>query len=49
MTKNSKEVENANNYGRNFKVNEKLAPKCSRIDSFMGDSFVLSSIKCVKL
>lgn len=29
-------------------VNKKLAPKCSRIDSFMGDSFVLCSIKCVK-
>lgn len=25
-----------------------MKPKCSRIDSFMGDSFVLCSIKCLK-
>lgn len=48
MTKNSKKVENTNNYGRKFKVNKKLAAKCSRIDSYMDDSFVLCSIKCVK-
>lgn len=34
MTKNSKEVENTNNYRGKFKVNKKLAPKCSVIEFY---------------